>query len=961
MTVSSGANEDTPNKYSWNTLQDRLRASVVSISISFPIPFDTESNSIGYATGFVVDADQGIILSNRHVMGPGPSSHKATFFDNQEVFLQPTYYDPEHDFSFFRYDPAELKGIEPRAIRLAPEKAHSGLEIRVVGNNSNEKMSVHQGELSQLDRNAPVYDRNPKKIYNDINTFYYQASTTSEGGSSGSPVVDIAGDAVAIKAGGNRAASNYMMPLQPVKYAFDYIRRGEIPPRGTLQAVFRHMTHVQAERLGLEAAAAASEGVCADESTGVLIVHKVVPNGPADGVLQVGDIMIGVNGAAVPGFPELFGIIDAEIGCSISMRVFRKSQFITVHAMVQDLYEIMPTRTLNLGNCYLHDLSFQEAASGSAPVTGVKISMDATSLFPSHETGQRKVIHAINYQITPNLNALIQVLRSVHRGQPLVVTVKDFHDPRDEAMFVTYFPQVTAPILMYTRSIATGFWAVEPVYGLIGAPEPKLGPALSVDYANLTSTADDSFASRVQQCMVWIETRPVCPADGQYAIGRSGTGLVVDPKRGLVLCSTRLLPNPTSNISATFGSARANATLAYIHPLYPVAFVKYDPALLADIIPDLGLLKPDRRLGVGDPVTVFAGTNSQLKQCAATVSGRQLLTTTPCESCLDQVFINTEKFLLSPTPTPMEYNIGVVCVNDQVRGVLLSLPECFHCTYTNKYFGFDIALVLPALSQLRASDIVPNSVRVLDVEFSCLPLATARAFGVSAHRLQDILHSAPETRSVLKVCRILHIRPADMVSLEIGDIVLQINGRNVEHIDDVACFDCDLVQLTIIRQGRELVLSIPTTPFQGANTNHIVYWAGMYFQQPYHTVLQQATRPVSNVYVFTFTDGSPIAMESFHLKMFVSEISKNPINTLDDVVRVAKLVRDPNLAEFNKRVARNEKMSSGTIPGRDVIIHIVMLNGEDVVKSFRTNDQYFPAWQLHRGPRIDDNWVLEEF
>ncbi|KAJ2530726.1 hypothetical protein IWW43_004176 [Coemansia sp. RSA 1935] len=54
-------------------------------------------------------------------------------------------------------------------------------------------------------------------------------------------------------------------------------------------------------------------------------------------------------------------------------------------------------------------------------------------------------------------------------------------------------------------------------------------------------------------------------------------------------------------------------------------------------------------------------------------------------------------------------------------------------------------------------------------------------------------------------------------------------------------------------------------------------------------------------------------------------------------------------------------MISGIIPGRDVVIRIVMLNGEDVLKSFRTNDQYFPAWQLRRGPRIDDNWVLEEF
>ncbi|KAJ1860181.1 hypothetical protein LPJ78_005915, partial [Coemansia sp. RSA 989] len=176
-------------------------------------------------------------------MSAGPSFHKATFFNNQEVFLQPFYYDPEHDFAFFRYNPAELKGVTPRAIRLAPEKARSGLEIRVVGFAAKEKMTVHQGELSQLDRNAPAcYDDDD--TYSDFNTFYYQASGISGSGSSGSPVVDIAGDAVALKCSANASASlNFFLPLQRVKYALEYVRQGKIPPRGTLQAVFSHQPH----------------------------------------------------------------------------------------------------------------------------------------------------------------------------------------------------------------------------------------------------------------------------------------------------------------------------------------------------------------------------------------------------------------------------------------------------------------------------------------------------------------------------------------------------------------------------------------------------------------------------------------------------------------------------------------------------------------------------------------------
>ncbi|KAJ1718836.1 hypothetical protein LPJ61_006452, partial [Coemansia biformis] len=266
MTVASCESDASPLQlepvamFSWGTLQDRLRMSILSITSSHSMPFDAESSSALYATGFVVDAEQGIVLSNRHVMGPGPSFHKATFFDNQEVHLQPVYYDPEHDFSFFRYDPLGLKGDMPKSIGLKPAKARSGLEIRVIGNDSNEKLSVHQGELSQLDRNAPKYGRTGDDCYSDVNTFYYQASTSSKGGSSGSPVVDIEGDAVAINAGGNNnSSSSFFLPLERVLYAFGYILRGDIPPRGTVQAVFKHITHVQAERLGLGQDAAAKE------------------------------------------------------------------------------------------------------------------------------------------------------------------------------------------------------------------------------------------------------------------------------------------------------------------------------------------------------------------------------------------------------------------------------------------------------------------------------------------------------------------------------------------------------------------------------------------------------------------------------------------------------------------------------------------------------------------------------
>lgn len=45
-----------------------------------------------------------------------------------------------HDFGFFLYDPSAIQFLSYDEIPLAPEAACVGLEIRVVGNDSGEKV-----------------------------------------------------------------------------------------------------------------------------------------------------------------------------------------------------------------------------------------------------------------------------------------------------------------------------------------------------------------------------------------------------------------------------------------------------------------------------------------------------------------------------------------------------------------------------------------------------------------------------------------------------------------------------------------------------------------------------------------------------------------------------------------------------------------------------------------------------
>ena len=51
----------------------------------------------------------GLILTNRHVVTPGPVRAEALFKNQEEVELTAVYRDPVHDFGFFRYDPDKLR------------------------------------------------------------------------------------------------------------------------------------------------------------------------------------------------------------------------------------------------------------------------------------------------------------------------------------------------------------------------------------------------------------------------------------------------------------------------------------------------------------------------------------------------------------------------------------------------------------------------------------------------------------------------------------------------------------------------------------------------------------------------------------------------------------------------------------------------------------------------------------
>ena len=76
------ASTDSPE---WQATIERVVKSVVSIHFCQTCSFDTDLSMSSQATGFVVDAERGYILTNRHVACAGPFWGYCIFDNHEEV------------------------------------------------------------------------------------------------------------------------------------------------------------------------------------------------------------------------------------------------------------------------------------------------------------------------------------------------------------------------------------------------------------------------------------------------------------------------------------------------------------------------------------------------------------------------------------------------------------------------------------------------------------------------------------------------------------------------------------------------------------------------------------------------------------------------------------------------------------------------------------------------------------
>ena len=901
--------EENPD---WAVTLERIAPSVVSINVDLTRAFDTEWNTTAQATGFIVDAERGLILTNRHVVTPGPVTSEATFLNREELQLYPVYRDPVHDFGIYRYDPKKLRFIKPKALPLYPEGAQVGREIRVVGNNAGEQLSILAGTLARLDRDAPEYGITK---YNDFNTFYLQAASGTSGGSSGSPVLDIRGRVVALNAGGaSGAASSFYLPLGRVKRALELIQAGKPVPRGTLYTVFNYTPYDELERLGLNGPTEAAVRKDFPRNTGMLVVTEVLPGSPSEGVLQPGDILVKLNGHFIGQFEPLEEVLDGSVGAQVEVELERGGKALSAKLPVGDLHAITPHAYAEFGDAVVHTLSYQQARHFNVPTRGVYVA-NPGYVFSSAGVPRGAVIVALNGRRTDALTDLESGIAQLGDGDRAAVRFLTIDASNSTELHTIRMDRLWFPAHHCERDDSAGLWDCK---ALAPGPEPRPTPVSVTQYPRYGEARMNALAPS----LVMVTFDMPYSVSGITERNYHGTGLVVDAQRGLVVVDRNTVPVALGDVTITFaGTVQVPGRVVYVHPLHNFAVVAYDPKLIG-ATPVRAARLATHELAAGERVWVVGLTPDNELRARAT----EIASIDPLELPLSRTMrfrdsnIETAQ-LVNP---PAEYDGVLADSGGSVLGTWSSFAYENGREIAQDTRGVPIGVVADMIERVRSGAVLHS----LEAELAGMPLAQAHELGLPQSWTQRLAQHTPSRRQVLTVTRLVGGSDAARQLLP-GDLLLAIDEHVVTRFREVekAAADRERVRVTVWRNQEEQTLEVATAALPGADVERLVQWAGATLQAPHRAMSAQRGIEPTGVYVAYFAYGSPATRHGLYPGRRIVEVDGAPTPDLDAFLKVV--------------LGRPDRSS--------VRLKTITWNNAPEVITLKLDKHYWPAYELVHG------------
>ncbi len=911
FTYSALASEEE----SWATTVSQAANSVVSLQLSQLRNFDDSEQGGSSATGFVVDAELGIVLTNRHVVGSGPIRMTGTFQNQERVVAVPLYRDPIHDFAFVRYDPALLQYAKPVSLQLRPDKVSTGMNIRVIGSDGGEQLSILPGTIARLDREVPSYGRYG---YNDFNTFYLQAASGTSGGSSGSPVIDIDGDVVALNAAANtQTASSFFLPLPRIQYALARLQAGLPIERGGFQTLFSHQPFRELLRLGLSEELEAQVRAENEETNGMLTVGQVIPGGVADGKLEPGDILVSIDELLVTDFISLEDTLDQSIGQTLAVEIIRLGEALSISLEVTDLNALAPSQLFELGDSIIQDMSIQHARAMNLEQQGVVL-MRPGFVFTKGGIPQGALMTEVNGEKMTDLASFIAALAKPSEENKKRIR---YVVPRRE--FSSEVAQIQIDDSWFDNRLCER------------VDDARFWNCSSVDIPVVQDIADnvlvevpdyqDELLNTVAPAMVRVDFSIPYSIDNVYARHFKGVGLIVDKEAGLVAVDRNTVPIGLGDTKITFfGSLVLPGRVVFLHPRHNIALLQYDVSSLeggefqALNLSDSASQIPDELTMVG-----YRADGTFRAHPIDDISRLTIGFNPPGLPRFQQAAIDV---------------LGVPNVPPSLGGPLVDDNGTVHAIYMS--FAFEEDREIREREWAMPAAVLRESLRMyqsgspyysLDMRLEYRPLALAREFGLTDEWLKRYYELPADVRRVLYVTQLIPNTDA-AEKLASGDIIIAI--------DDVVVSDLfgaetqtqkPEVSLTILRDGETQNIVLNPSELGALGTERLVSWAGATFQESFNDIGYQKGVDFPGVYISGTSQGSPALWDNLYRNRFVVAVEGQSVDTLDEFLAQVKTRKQDEITRLT----------------------VISMSGRKRIVTIKPEYNFWPTFEI---TRTADSW-----
>ena len=279
-------------------------------------PTEREFQSLG--SGVVVDAEQGYVLTNNHVVA-NATEIRITLQDGRELIAEVVGTDEPTDLALLHVEADGLADVP-----LADSDALLvGDFVVAIGNPFGLGQTVTSGIVSGLGRALGLREESYEN--------FIQTDAAINRGNSGGALVNLRGELVGINtailsgSGGN-IGIGFAIPTNMARYVMDQlIEHGKVS-RGVLGVTIQNLNPDLAKALDIDV----SQGV---------VVSSVSPGSAAAAAgLQVGDVIVGLNGESIGNHNQLRNRLGMmPVGETVRIEILRDGERRTVSATIAEL------------------------------------------------------------------------------------------------------------------------------------------------------------------------------------------------------------------------------------------------------------------------------------------------------------------------------------------------------------------------------------------------------------------------------------------------------------------------------------------------------------------------------------------------------------------------------------------------------------------------------------------------